>query len=36
MAGSTAADLVSVDHTRHDIELDQPDVVIDDISRLLP
>ena len=36
MAGLTAADLVSVDHTRHDIELDQRDVVIDDISRRLP
>ena len=36
MAGVTATDLVSVDHTRHDIELDQRDVVIDDISRRLP
>ena len=33
---STAAHLVAVDHTSHHIELDQPDVVIDEITRLLP
>jgi pimeloyl-ACP methyl ester carboxylesterase len=36
MALSTAAHLVSVDHTGHHIELDQPGVVIDEITRLLP
>jgi pimeloyl-ACP methyl ester carboxylesterase len=33
---STAARLVSVDHTGHHIEIDQPGVVIDEITRLLP
>jgi pimeloyl-ACP methyl ester carboxylesterase len=33
---STAAHLVPVDHTGHHIEIDQPDVVIDEITRLLP
>jgi pimeloyl-ACP methyl ester carboxylesterase len=32
---SAAAHLVSVDHTGHHIEIDQPDVVIDEITRLL-
>jgi pimeloyl-ACP methyl ester carboxylesterase len=36
MALSTAAHLVTVDHTGHHIELDQPDVVIDEITHLLP
>lgn len=33
---STAARLVSVDNTGHHIEIDQPAVVIDEITRLLP
>jgi pimeloyl-ACP methyl ester carboxylesterase len=33
---STAAHLVSVDHTGHHIEIDQASVVIDAITRLLP
>lgn len=33
---STAAHLVSVDHTGHHIEIDQPQVVIDEITRLFP
>jgi pimeloyl-ACP methyl ester carboxylesterase len=32
---STAAHVVSVDHTGHHIEIDQPDVVIDEVTRLL-
>ena len=36
MALSSASHLVSVDHTGHHIEIDQPDVVIDEITRLLP
>jgi pimeloyl-ACP methyl ester carboxylesterase len=36
MALSTDVRLVSVDHTGHHIELDQPGVVIDEITRLLP
>lgn len=36
VALSTSAHLVSVDHTSHDIEIDQPHVVIDEITRLLP
>jgi pimeloyl-ACP methyl ester carboxylesterase len=36
MALSTAAHLVSVDHTGHHIEIDQPGVVIDEITHLLP
>jgi pimeloyl-ACP methyl ester carboxylesterase len=36
MALSTSAHLVSVDHTGHHIEIDQPGVVIDEITRLLP
>jgi pimeloyl-ACP methyl ester carboxylesterase len=33
---STAAHIVPVDHTGHHIELEQPAVVIDEITRLLP
>ncbi len=33
---STSAHLVSVEHTRHHIEIDQPAIVIDEITRLLP
>jgi pimeloyl-ACP methyl ester carboxylesterase len=36
MALSPAAHLVSVDHTGHHIEIDQPEVVIDQITRLVP
>lgn len=36
MALSTSAHLVSVDHTGHHIEIDQPGVVIDEITLLLP
>lgn len=36
MALSTSAHLVSVEHTSHHIEIDQPAVVIDEITRLLP
>lgn len=36
MALSTDAHLVSVEHTGHHIEIDQPGVVIDEITRLLP
>ena len=36
MALSTASHLVSVDHTGHHIEIDQPGVVINEITRLLP
>ncbi len=36
MALSTSAHLVSVDDTGHHIEIDQPGVVIDEITRLLP
>ena len=36
MALSTAAHLVTVDHTGHHIEIDQPGVVIDEITHLLP
>lgn len=36
MTLSTAAHLVSVEHTSHHIEIDQPGVVIDEITRLLP
>jgi pimeloyl-ACP methyl ester carboxylesterase len=36
MALSTAAHLVSVEHTGHHIEIDQPSVVIDEITRLIP
>ena len=36
VALSTAAHVVTVDHTGHHIELDQPGVVIDEITRLLP
>jgi pimeloyl-ACP methyl ester carboxylesterase len=36
MALSSAGHLVSVEHTGHHIEIDQPGVVIDEISRLLP
>jgi pimeloyl-ACP methyl ester carboxylesterase len=36
MAMSTSAHLVSVDHAGHHIEIDQPGVVIDEITRLLP
>ena len=36
MALSTDARLVPVDHTGHHIEIDQPGVVIDEITRLLP
>jgi pimeloyl-ACP methyl ester carboxylesterase len=35
MTLSTAAHLVSVEHTGHHIEIDQPAVVIDEITRLL-
>ena len=33
---STAAHLVAVDRTSHHIELDQPEIVIEEITRLLP
>ncbi len=33
---STAAHLVSVDDTGHHIEIDQPGVVVDEITRLIP
>ena len=33
---STKAHVVTVDHTSHHIEIDQPAVVIDEITRLLP
>jgi pimeloyl-ACP methyl ester carboxylesterase len=33
---SSAAHVVSVDNTSHHIQLDRPDVVIDEITRLLP
>ena len=33
---STTAHVVTVDHTGHHIEIDQPAVVIDEITRLLP
>jgi pimeloyl-ACP methyl ester carboxylesterase len=36
MALSPGAHLVSVDHTGHHIEIDQPEVVIDQITDLLP
>jgi pimeloyl-ACP methyl ester carboxylesterase len=36
MALSSSAHLVTVDHTGHHIELDQPEVVIDEITHLLP
>lgn len=36
VALSTTAHLVSVDHTSHHIQIDQPRVVIDEITRLLP
>jgi pimeloyl-ACP methyl ester carboxylesterase len=36
MALSTASHLVSVDHTSHHIEIDQPGAVIDEITHLLP
>lgn len=36
LALSTASHLVSVDDTGHHIEIDRPDVVIDEITRLLP
>jgi pimeloyl-ACP methyl ester carboxylesterase len=36
MALSRASHLVSVDHTGHHIEIDQPGVVIDEITHLLP
>ncbi len=36
MALSTDSHLVSVEHTSHHIEIDQPGVVIDEITRLLP
>lgn len=36
IALSTTAHLVSVEHTGHHIEIDQPGVVIDEITRLLP
>ncbi len=36
MALSTTSHLVSVEHTGHHIEVDQPGVVIDEITRLLP
>ncbi len=36
MALSTTSHLVSVEHTGHHIEIDQPGVVIDEITRLLP
>jgi pimeloyl-ACP methyl ester carboxylesterase len=36
MALSAAAHLVSVDDTGHHIEIDQPGVVIDEITDLLP
>lgn len=36
MALSTAAHLVPVEHTGHHIEIEQPGVVIDEITRLLP
>jgi pimeloyl-ACP methyl ester carboxylesterase len=36
IALSTSAQLVTVDHTGHHIEIDQPEVVIDEITHLLP
>ena len=36
VALSTDAHLVSVEHTSHHIEIDQPEVVIDEITHLLP
>lgn len=36
LALSTASHLVPVEHTSHHIEIDQPGVVIDEITRLLP
>jgi hypothetical protein len=33
---SSTAHVVTVDHTGHHIEIDQPAVVIDEITRLLP
>ena len=36
MTLSTAAHLVAVEDTSHHIEIDQPGVVIDEITRLLP
>ena len=36
IALSSASHLVSVDRTGHHIEIDQPEVVIDEITRLLP
>lgn len=36
MGLSTTAHLVPVDHTSHHIEIDQPEIVIDEITRLLP
>lgn len=36
MSLSTTSHLVSVEHTSHHIEIDQPGVVIDEITRLLP
>jgi pimeloyl-ACP methyl ester carboxylesterase len=36
LALSTVAHLVAVEHTGHHIEIDQPGVVIDEITRLLP
>ena len=33
---SSSARIVSVENTSHDIQLDRPDVVIDQIQRLLP
>lgn len=36
VALSPAAHLVSVDDTSHDIQIDQPTVVVDEITRLLP
>ncbi|MGZ4681322.1 MAG: hypothetical protein ACXWBN_04990 [Acidimicrobiales bacterium] len=36
MSLSPSAQLVSVDNTGHDIQLDRPDVVIEQIQRLLP
>jgi pimeloyl-ACP methyl ester carboxylesterase len=36
VALSTTSHLVSVEHTSHHIEIDQPGVVIDEITRLLP
>ena len=36
MSLSSSAQLVSVDNTSHDIQLDRPDLVIEQIQRLLP